>query len=200
MSTLDQATIVILARNCNPSIVSSEWLSSKGIVIGPLQNFVHTPVFSMVETGSIQLIVDEARLQLILKQPERDNLELLRSTARLFVESLPETPYTAVGLNLRFTVPSSSLNLDILVAPKPRNLRRLFGKEYQVGSRIEFQYVGFRVRAEIPVQGPRTDIAQIAFNFHADAEGSAQVIERINQHQSVLTRAEAVVAGVTENG
>jgi len=193
---LDQASIVILARNYNPSIVSREWLLSKGIVTEPVVNFVQVPAFSMVEGELVQLVLDENRLQLILKQPNRDNLAVLTGCASRFVESLPETPYTALGLNFRFSVSSSRLNLAILLAPKARSLRRLFGDEYEVGGRIEFKYNGFRVRVDIPVEGPRGEFAHVAFNFHADVKGSDETLVRVSQHRAALEKAEAIVTGV----
>jgi hypothetical protein len=197
---LDQASIVILARNYNPSIVSKEWLLSKGIITESLVNFVHVPAFSMVEGELVQLVLDENRLQLILKQPNRDNLHVLTECASRFVASLPETPYIAVGLNFRLTVPSSRLNLGVLLAPRSRTLRKLFGHDYEVGGRIEFKYNSFRVRVDIPVEGPPGEFALIAFNFHADVKGSSEALERISQHRLALAKAEAVVAGVVPNG
>ena len=172
---------------------------SKGIIAEPVLNFVHVPAFSMVEGELLQLVLDENRLQLILKQPKADNLDVVIGCASRFVGSLPETPYTAVGLNLRFTIVSADLNLGVLLAPKSRRLRGLFGRDYEVGARIEFKYEGFRVRVDIPVEGPRGESAHIAFNFHADVRGSSQVLERISHHGGVLAKAQNIVAGVTGN-
>lgn len=191
---------MILARNYNPSIVSSEWLLSKGIIAQPLVNFVHVPMFSMVEGELYQLVLDENRLQLILKQPTPSGLYLLASSAARFVRSLPETPYTAVGLNFRFGVPSSSLNLGLLLAPRAGTLRRLFGRGYEVGGRIRFKYNVFQVRVDIPVETQTGELTHVGFNFHADVKGSSEALQRIRQLRVALRKAEAIVTGVAPDG
>ena len=61
------ANIVVLAENHNPSIISKDWLSQKGIIKDNVISFTHTPAFSVVETENFSFFVDPDRLQLTLK-------------------------------------------------------------------------------------------------------------------------------------
>jgi len=99
------ANIVILASNYNPSIVSKEWLYQKGIFTETVRNFVHTPVFALVESEGFGLVVDEERLQITVRKVTQDSLNASASIAEKFVSILPETPYKSIGLNYRYTFP-----------------------------------------------------------------------------------------------
>jgi len=200
VASLDQASIVVLAQNYNPSIVSKEWLQRKGVLTGPVSNFVHAPPVSMVEGVELGLLLDENRLQLVLKQPRTENLDRLTGCANRFVEALPETPYTAVGLNFRFSVRASSLNQSAILTPKKAKLRQLFGSGYQVGSRITFAHDRFRVTAQIPAEGGTEEVKYISFNFHAGVTDAAEARQMIAEHRTMLTRAESILAGVAPDG
>ena len=200
MAVLDQASIIVLARNYNPSIVSCDWLLAKGILAGPFINFVHTPAFSLVEEESLALIVDDTRLQLQLKQPSAENVTRLEGAALLFVQSLPETPYVAIGLNFRFRVRGSSLDLETIVTPKKAKLRRLFGAGYEIGARVAFDQDGFRATVLIPSEATANDFRHVHFNYHADVAGAAEASEKISRHNSAFANAQAVLTGLAPDG
>jgi len=200
VASLDQASIVVLARNYNPSIVSREWLQRKEVLTGPVINFVHSPPLSLVEGEQLSLLLDENRLQLVLKQPTADNLNRLAESVDRFIDALPETPYTAIGLNFRFSVRASSLDQSVILTPKKANLRQLFGSGYQVGSRITFAHDRFRVTAQIPAEGGTEEVKYISFNFHAGVTDAAEARQMIAEHRTMLTRAESILAGVAPDG
>ena len=200
MASLDQASIVVLARNYNPSIVSREWLQRKGVLTGPVINFVHSPPLSLVEGEQLSLLLDENRLQVVLKQPTADNLDRLAESVDRFIDALPETPYTAIGLNFRFSVRASRLDQSAILTPKKAKLRQLFGSGYQVGSRITFAHDRFRVTAQIPAEGGTEEVKYISFNFHAGVTDAAEARQMIAEHRTMLTRAESILAGVAPDG
>lgn len=126
-------------------------------------------------------------------------METLGDCARRFVKTLPETPYSAIGLNFMFAVPAATLKLDRIVSPMSDNLLSLFGPDYVLGAKVTFTYEGFMVRAEIPTAPVREGLAEISFNFHADIAGAAAAIELIGKHQSAWEKAQEIVGGVVGN-
>jgi len=200
LADLDQASIIVLARNYNPSIVSCDWLVAKRILSGPFINFIHTPALSLVEEEWLSLIVDNNRLQMELRQPSAENTIRLREAALLFVQSLPETPYVAVGLNFRFRVHGSSLDLSTIVQPKKTKLHKLFGAGFEIGARVVFDQDGFRVTTLIPSETTANDFRHVSFNYHADVAGAAEAGERISRHGDAFQNADAIVTGLAPNG
>lgn len=116
------ADIVILASMHNPSIMSPEWIRNKGLLAENPTNFVHTPDFFLFESESYRLTLDRVRLQIMATQPEREDSSLNSITriASTYISSLPEIPYTALGLNFEWsmssdtelTTPKIALRLD----------------------------------------------------------------------------------------
>jgi hypothetical protein len=200
MASLEQASVVILARNFNPTIASKEWLLAKKIISGPVANFVHVPNLSMVEAQGATLILDESRLQLTSRQPEAPSLAKLAAASRRFVRALPHTPYTALGFNLRFAMSTARLDLGALGQPKARSLARIFGDNCHVGYKITFLHEGFRVTVDIPPLTNGSEPARVALNFHADVASADEAIERISRQGEVLAKAENIMRGVAPDG
>jgi len=200
MASLEQASVVILARNFNPTIASKEWLLAKKVISGPVANFVHLPNLSLVEAQGAAFTLDEARLVLQSRQPEAPRLSKLAAASRRFVQALPHTPYTALGFNLRFAVLMAHLNVAALGRPKPKSLANIFGDNCHLGYKITSLYEGFRVTVDIPPVSNGSEPARLAFNFHADVGSADEAIERISKHAEVLAKAENMVKGVTLDG
>lgn len=116
------ADIVVLASTHNPSIMSPEWLKNKGLLAENPTNFVHTLDFSLFESRSYRLTLDRFRLQIMATQPGKDegSLKTVSRIASTYISSLPELPYTALGLNFEWsmssdtelTTPKMELRLD----------------------------------------------------------------------------------------
>jgi len=62
------ASIVVLAKNHNPSIISKDWLIQNKIIEEEILNFTHLPIVSIIETNNINLFVDPNKLQLTIKK------------------------------------------------------------------------------------------------------------------------------------
>lgn len=199
MPNLNSATIVILARNYNPSIVSKDWLQDKGLLRGAVSNFVHTPAFSLVQTDQLALVVDENRLQLSLQRPSEWTLRILRDTADDFVQALPETPYTGVGFNLHYQVPKEEFVLESLLSVNRERLAGLVGERNEMGGKIVFEYNGFVAKMDISPSLGEDEAVRVDFNFHADIRGSSEVREQLSLYENVVAKAEAIVRGLGGN-
>jgi hypothetical protein len=200
MALPNSANIVILASNYNPSIVSKEWLYQKGIFTETVDNFVHTPVLALVENQNFGFVVDEQRLQLIIKRVTEDNLTKSNAMAQRFVDVLPETPYNAVGLNYRYTLTQKSCNLRTLLAPKPAKLKTVFAQDYQLGAMIVFPFESFAATFTVTPSLTGERQIRIVFNFHANIANIEEVRARIASQTTTLQKAESIIQELCNNG
>lgn len=102
------ASVVLIARVHNPSIINADFLRHKEIVPNDWsdkpENSLATPIVSKVDFGKFQLEVNSDRLILVEKAehvtskqfPASDNLY---QCAKRYVETLPHIPYVAMGFN-----------------------------------------------------------------------------------------------------
>lgn len=198
--SLRGANIVVLASNYNPSIVSKDWLVRKGIITGNITGFVHVPPMSNVETDEISLVVDEHRLQVTLRTPGESAVALLGGIVESFVTSLPETPYTAVGMNYAFAVPQHLCAIGDLFRPDAETVRRVFADDYELGVIVSFLFNPYRVRVNVPParESPsgEKEMVVLDFNFHCAAMGSDAVVNRLSNLSDTLDKAKSVVQGV----
>ena len=71
--TLDKTSIQIFEKEHNPTILSKEWLSKKKIIQeNEIKNFAHTPVFSLIETEYLGLLVKYEMLDMSIKKTDSE--------------------------------------------------------------------------------------------------------------------------------
>lgn len=192
---LDSTNIVILAKSHNPTIVSRDWVIKKGVLEEPIINFIHTPPFSMVENNDLRIHVDSDRMQIIVKRVEQDIIDKLPVIIKNYVNSLPETPYTAIGFNFSYREITEK-NLGSIFSPDVEKFRKAFSEDYRVGGIIRFSFDDFIVMMNL-----RPDENVIAkFNFHTDIKkGSGEIIEKLKSYHGAMRKAEEVL-GVLFDG
>ena len=200
MAVPNNANIVILASNYNPSIVSKEWLYQKVIFTEPVSNFVHTPILALVENENFGFVVDEQRLQIVIKRVTQDNLTKSNAMARKFVDILPETPYKAVGLNYRYTVTEESFSLRGLLSPKSAKLKAIFSPDYQLGAMMVFSFEKFVVNFTAAPSLTKEQPIRVAFNFHANVANIDEVRARIASQATTLQKTESIIQELCKNG
>ncbi len=198
--TPDHANIVLLASNYNPSIISKEWLYQKGIFAESVDNFVHTPMLALVENQNFGFVVDEQRLQIVVKRVTQDNLAKSNEMARRFVDVLPETPYKAVGLNYRYTLTEGACNLSGLLSPKSTRLKSIFSPDYHLGAMIVFSFENFAVTFTVTPAPTNEQPVRIAFNFHANVASVEEVKARFASQLAALQKADSIVRELCKNG
>jgi hypothetical protein len=164
-----------------------------------VRNFVHTPIFSLIETERISLVISEDRLQISLRSISSENIENLPQIAAAFVSHLPETPYTAVGFNYDYHIPKTSSHLEVLFSPDDAKLKELFSEDYEIGGIVLFQFMEFAVsmNATPAARGENAKMA-IHFNFHSDSPGAEKVKERLKLHSQTREKAEEILRGLSK--
>jgi hypothetical protein len=189
----DSANIVVLASNYNPSIVSKEWLSSKGIFTENVDNFMHTPVFTMVENEKFGLIVDEQRLQIIIKKITQENINSAGEIIERFIDILPETPYKALGLNYQYNIRDDSCKLKAILSTKPARIKAIFSDTFEIGAIIVFRFENFVTTCTISPSIEKEKPSKLAFNFHSNVANSKEIKVRISSRMSALKKAELII-------
>jgi len=196
----NSVNIVILASNYNPSIVSKEWLYQRGVFTESVENFVHTPILSVVENQNFGFVVDEQRLQLAVKRVTQDNLINSNEIVRRFIDILPETPYKAVGFNYRYTLTEEHFNLSSLLAPKPSRLRPIFSQDYQLGAVIVFSFESFLTTFTVTPSLTNEQPIRIACNFHASIANIEELRARIAMQTATLQKVDSIIQELCKNG
>ena len=199
MALLNNASIVILASNYNPSIISKEWLYQRGIFTEPVDNFIHTPVLALVENSNFGFVVDEQKLQIIIKKVTQDNLTNSNAIARKFVDVLPETHYKAVGLNFQYTLADKVCDLNTLLAPKPTKLKSVFSNNYQLGAMIVFSFEPFVSTFTFTPSLIKDKPIRISLNFHAKVVNTEEVRARIDLQAKAVKKAESIIKELCKN-
>lgn len=196
----NSANVVILASNYNPSIVSKEWLYQRGVFTETVKNFVHTPVFALVESEDFSVTVDEGRLQITVRRVTEDNLNVSGSIARQFVDILPETPYKAVGLNYHYTFPGEKCDLRSILSPNDTKLNGLFSSTYELGATVVFEFEKFTGSFAVSPSLRKEQETRIRFNFHSDVRNADEVKERLSLRNRTLEKVEEIIQGLLKNG
>lgn len=188
--SLKSANIVVIAKNHNPSIISKEWLSQNKIIEEKVINFVHTPVFSVIETDNFNLIVDPDRLQVSVKKINSENINKLLEIVEKYTNQLPETPYTTLGFNYIYNVTSDKKNLKDLFSKNDKLFRSIFTEDYQIGGLINFDYGNFLVRAKLTQvnEGLTVD-----FNFHLELKTPTNIKEGLQHYFDLKKKAEKIL-------
>lgn len=220
---LINATVVIVAKQFNPSIFSQLWLVRNGIVSEDEflpRDFVFSDAVAKVEGKSFGLLVVPPQLQFEPRVPEEQQSALVEEKVGGIVRALPHTPYAAVGLNFTYQLdPEDESFRDFS--------RRLFGvtgthlfadfrevDDAVFGGYMSRNLEGCRLRLDAkPVsttdeEGSRIRL-QLAFNYQADianddsvseSDDSVIAIERhLRRWESLKQDAERIVTRAVNN-
>jgi len=97
-------SVVVLAKNHNPTILHPAFLSSQNIVPGDweAEQPISTPVFSSVRyANGLVFVVEDTKFQLTNNEPADDPERCpVPDLATKYVRALPHVHYTAVGINV----------------------------------------------------------------------------------------------------
>lgn len=172
--------VVVLANKHNPSIATKDWLKARAIVDAEPDEFVHTPVLSILKYGNLELVVDEQRL--VLTETGEDlspAASPLTEVARKYVEALPETPYTAAGLNIHGLVPTSEgaeasrLLKDRFLSPEGFAPQGCEPADVRMGITFRFPFKDAVCTFDLK---PVSNNIEAKLNYHVDEGGLESVL------------------------
>lgn len=192
-ASLRKANIVVLAHSYNPSIVSPDWVLERKILNEPINDFVHTQAFSLMQNNNFSLVVDTNRLQLSAKKLDSDNIKLMPQILHRFFTFLPETPCRAMGFNFTYELKVRHDLLKDVLSPKKQTIEKLFASEYKLGAIIHFEFEEcFFVRVNISPMRQKENIQVVNFNFHTIINKAIIAKERLNLYEKILQKMERI--------
>ncbi|MHA1671095.1 MAG: hypothetical protein ACTSV5_11055 [Promethearchaeota archaeon] len=188
--SLKSFNIVIFAKNHNPTIISKEWLTDKQILKEKVNNFAHTPVFSVIETEDYDLIVDPERLYLSGKKANDKNIKRLIEIAKKYAETLPEIPYKGLELRYVYEIESDEKHLKELFVKNDKLFKSLFGEKYQISGTIKSDYKGFISNSKF-LKFKDKIIGDICYNLKL--ETNENINKGLKQHPELIKKSQEII-------
>ena len=190
-----QASIVFLARDQDPSIVTKDWLIKNEILAEEPLEFVHTSKYSSVDTRELSLTVDPQRVIAQLKIISPDSLSELPLMMKKYVEKLPTVQFRAIGFNSKWQVRDVILAeiLKPIFGGNSDLFTNVIGEQHLVGGILLWKHDAFQVRLTAEPKSPK---AGIDFNFHSDVVELNDLYERLNEFYKVMTYTDHIANGL----
>ena len=175
---LVEASVVVVARQFNPSVFSQLWLVRQGLVGEDAfrDGCIFSEALTQVHTEAFNLLVVPPRAQFIANVAEDAQQRLIVDKMGHLVRALPETPYRAVGINMKWKVQAA----DGVIADMSRRIA--FVPNSPVHSSFDTQDArfgailskdSFGCRLNLTVQPAVADneegeVLVFAYNYHRD--------------------------------
>ncbi len=190
-----RADLVVLANSHNPSILSPDWLRKHCDFDEEPAQFVHTPDFSMFDSSEVQIILDQARMQIVCKRFDPDLLDTISAIARRYVENLPHIPYVAIGINFIWQckgleVGKSDISVSFWGKPVPTSLH-----DYETfcGGIVYGKHEDHRMKLTVEV--PSSKEISFNFNFHYEVKGKtiAEIVSIFGGYRGKANTSKAMI-------
>lgn len=182
--------LIVTANNFNVTLVTQLWLVNNRIVLE--NEFVNpamfTPGLVQVTSPKFQLLVIPNQVQFTPTCEEAEKQQLIVDRLGEFINLLPHTPYTALGVNFvwHYKPPDNSSVAKIgrrLFFKEGTPLARAFATDdAKYGAYFSKDAIGFRLNlSTTPVDHLRhgaeraDDILQFAFNYHLDSSNAQEI-------------------------
>jgi hypothetical protein len=204
---------VVVAQQFNPTIIKEGWLQKRMILAeGDLRDgSIFTDFVVQVRTEQFHMLVLQEQLQFVPSVPLAQQQQLIVEKLGALIQQLPETPYTALGLNFVWHLTAADGN----TTPRARELfwrggnplyERFGAPDASFGAYLSKDVAGFRLKLDIkPVTAPGEDrtrhLLQFAFNFHHDVTGDDRapaVVERLHHWDAARREAEEIIDAVEQ--
>ena len=209
---LVHANVVLVARQFNPTIFSQTWLTRHGLVseddFSNGAESLFTPPVVQVRSREFVLLVLPEQLQFAPDAAVEDQGKLVLEKVGTIVTLLPETPYTAVGLNYHWhLVPERAHIARVCRALffRTNPLYECFDQDdARFGGYLSKDVFGGRLKLDIkPIRvgtpAEMEERLQLAFNFHADLSRENpvdQIREMLGSWDRAKDHARQIVSGV----
>lgn len=201
-------SVVIAARQFNPSVFSQLWLIDNGILQpdGFLPGCLYSEHVVNVAASDFSLVVLPPQLQLV---PNCGNEQrLIERVAGGIVRALPHTPYQGVGLNFQWLVwsderPTNTAARQLFFSNDRRIYRFFVPDDASFGAYLSKDVLGCRLKLDIKPTtieqgGEKKDRILFMFNFHLDVPAQGGVVA-IEQHLQIWDAAKAMATEIVHD-
>jgi hypothetical protein len=211
-AVLVQATAVVVATNFNPTVFNQVWLTTNKVIPpqsgDPLPDSVFTDVVVQAQAPDFTLVVTPQQLHFIPRATDADGQRAEETLGRI-VKLLPETPYTASGLNFAWhSEPMPEIGRvarKLFVSDRPP-FNRFNSEDARFGTYASKNVGIARLRLDVrPIRAlaePGVERMQFLFNFERDVKSDpdkpASIIELASKWDEYKELAEAIVSETLE--
>ncbi|HEU4583652.1 MAG TPA: hypothetical protein VFS67_35580 [Polyangiaceae bacterium] len=170
---LTQGTAVVTANRFNPSVLSQIWFVKNGITgendFGPTS--ILSPEFVQIGTTNFNLFCTAEHLQFAPVGETSTWGKLTRETLGKILQTLPHTPFTAIGLNfiwrIRLNEGREGESLRQAFAGSSSVYRHFQEPNARFGAYLSKDYNGMRMRlTTLPTSKDGGESLSMTFNFH----------------------------------
>lgn len=210
---LVDASMVVVAQQFNPSVFSQLWLVRHELVAEDdfRDGCIFSDAIAQVNTKDFNLLVIPPRAQFIPKVAENAQQHLIVDKVGRLVSALPETPYRAVGINMKWKVRregESITEMSRRIAFVPTSpVHDMFDTDdARFGAFLSKDSFGCRLKLNVKPEGEDTgdgEVLVFAFNYHRDVrpeEDATQVITGVlQQWDNARQEASTIIQTAKEN-
>jgi hypothetical protein len=207
---LKAETIVVVARQFNPTILNQHWLIANAIVREgelDLGESVFSPPFVQFCSAEFEFQAIPDRIQLSIKGAASDKHELVKRLMVGVVSRLPETPYSAIGINFLW-------RYGPLSAPSAIQKRLFFNPttpladvfntpDARYGAYYSMEAIGFRMkltavpmRTGNPDEPATAEFLDLNFNFHKDVSSHVEILSLLEKWSEAKSKSEEIAVKI----
>jgi len=146
----------------------------------------------VIETDNFNLMVEQEKLTTVNKKKINPrNIEKLPEIISKYINTLPETPYTAMGFNFVYTIEVGREILKNIFLINDKKLTEIFSNKYEFGGIIKFSFENFIVTLTIKPQD--ADHISGSFNFHYASQNKENLIKNLSIYQKARKFSEKIL-------
>ena len=209
-----RANVVIVAHRFNPSIITQLWLVKNNILQEDEfeEGCIVTPVLSQIRSRKFQLVVVQEQLQFAPIDKISTDTHFVSSKVGKIVRTLPQTPYSAVGMNFVWHIdpkPDSVENFSrSIFYSEGKPLYRVFDTiDARFGAYMSKNILGCRLKLDVKpvtvtINNQRNEQMQFAFNFHLDLledDKVSEILALLEKWGDAANLASKIIGQITED-
>jgi hypothetical protein len=206
------SAVVIVAQQFNPSIVSNHWLIQNRVLAEGdfLPGCVFTDVFAQVHSRLFDMLVVAEQIQFVPTMTDHDEQQVIVDKLGMIVDTLPHTPYRALGLNFTWhLIPGDGdiarASRALFFIPSNPLFSNFDAPNALFGGYMSKDLLGLRLKLDVKplvtqLQDRVEHRLQFAFNYHLDlvpdSPAAAQIRDKLCRWNEVKREAERIIDAV----
>lgn len=188
---------IVIVGAWNVAILTPSGVASRlfGLPPGtPIEILVDVEGRAPIRVKHDGITIEPSQTSLVIT-PQVSNPELLEKSvgiAKRALEILPETPFSAIGLNFRFkfdVIPDSLIEAGVSIIDN-----KLSDKDYQIHDKILKRQIAWNDGfLNLDIHERKDSSALILFNYHQNSISPAKLSEWLEYHEKMLYDSKEII-------
>ncbi len=188
------ANVIVAARQFNPSVFNPVWFARSGLFIESDFGAGHVIGDGLVQISNplFQMLVLPSQLQFAPDEKVANQQQLIEEKVGGIVQTLPHTPYVAIGLNFVWhmrdeRVEVERLSRELFFKADSELYRRFDTEDARFGAYLSRDLRGCRQKLDIkPISLDEStnlnmQVIQFAFNYHRELTDAEEPVRQIHE-------------------